>query len=65
MHPVIREDALAARRQEMLTGVEHRRQVSEALARGEPSNVRHVRLRVWLLHQLTWPRWPRPAVDEA
>ena len=64
MHPVRREDALAARRREVLSGVERRRQVNEALAHREPANARQVRLRVWLLHQLTWPRWPRVAVDE-
>lgn len=65
VNPMIHEAATAAKREEVLSGVERRRQISEALTRRDPSNARQVRPRVWLLHQLTWPRWPRAAVDEA
>jgi hypothetical protein len=71
MHPMIHEAVVAAKRDEVLSGVEHRRQFTEAIARREATHARngdvdrHVRPRVWLLHQLTWPRWPRAAVDEA
>lgn len=71
MNPMIHEAVLAAKREEVLSGVEHRRQFTEASAQRKATNAvngdvdRHLRLRVWLLHQLTWPRWPRVAVDEA
>jgi hypothetical protein len=67
MHPVMREDALAARRREMLRGADHRLQLSEARATNGHHGVvdRNARFRIWLLHQLTWPRWPRAAMDEA
>jgi hypothetical protein len=58
-------DALAAQRREMLSGVDHRRQVGEALNARNSDLAQPRRQRVWLLHQLTWPRWPRAAVDEA
>jgi len=62
MHPMIHEAVIAAKRREVLSGVEHRAQLTEALAHREATNAhngdvdRHVRLRVWLLHELTWPR---------
>ena len=67
MDPGMREDALAARRREMLMGADHRLQLSEARAiKGHHGVVdQNAWLRIWLLHQLTWPRWPRAARDEA
>ena len=69
MHPAMREDALAERRHELLRGVDHRRQITEAHLQAtnrRRGNVhRDASLRVWLLHQLTWPRWPRAATSEA
>ena len=67
MHPVMREDALAARRQELLTGTDHRRQLIEAHMHANARNRgahRDAGLRAWLPHQFTWRRWPRAATDE-
>lgn len=69
MHPATREHALAEQRRELLRGTDQRRQITEAHQRAtNPRNGNvhpDANLRVWLLHQLTWPRWPRAATDAA
>jgi hypothetical protein len=72
MHPAMREDALAERRREVLSGTDHRLHLTHLTeARTQANKCRNddldrdVRLRVWLLHQLTWRRRPRAAMDEA
>jgi hypothetical protein len=78
MHPDpgMRQDALAERRREMLRSTDRRLQLIQisqvrATKRVRATNAHHgivdrnVRLRIWLLHQLTWPRWPRTATEEA
>jgi hypothetical protein len=78
MHPdpAMREYALAERRRETLRATDRRLQLIRLsrvraakrvrATKGHHGVVdRNVRLRIWLLHQLTWPRWPRAATEEA
>jgi hypothetical protein len=71
MHQGMHEELVADQKRNLLRGVEYRRRLAEARAHREATNARsgdidrHVRLHGWLRNQLTWPRWPRAATDDA
>jgi len=69
MHPTMHEHLAADLQRERLNSAERYRQGRLAVKHRNETNLRNghvdrsVRLWGWVMNQLTWPRWPRPAAS--
>jgi len=68
-HEYVSASHAADVQRDRLGAAEHHRLVLLAAKHRKEENAanghvdRRDRLQLWLAHQLTWPRWPRPAVE--